>query len=53
LTSASTIAKELKTNYALQPMSQDEFIKILLEDQPFIAQIFWPQRVNINKRCWL
>ncbi|MGY3090376.1 hydroxyacylglutathione hydrolase [Hymenobacter sp. UYAg731] len=36
----STIAKELKTNYALQPMSQNEFIKVLLEDQPFVPKYF-------------
>ncbi|SNR82848.1 MULTISPECIES: MBL fold metallo-hydrolase [Hymenobacter] len=36
----STIGKELKTNYALQPMSQAEFIKVLLEDQPFMPKYF-------------
>ncbi|GAB2777597.1 glyoxylase-like metal-dependent hydrolase (beta-lactamase superfamily II) [Hymenobacter luteus] len=36
----STIGKELKTNYALQPMSQEEFIKVLLEDQPFMPKYF-------------
>ena len=36
----STIAKELATNYALQPMSEPEFIKILLEDQPFAPKYF-------------
>ena len=45
----STIAKELKTNYALQPMSQDEFIKILLEDQPFVPKYFGHD-VNLNKQ---
>ncbi|MDO7852577.1 MBL fold metallo-hydrolase [Hymenobacter convexus] len=44
----STIAKELKTNYALQPMSQDEFIKVLLEDQPFVPKYFGHD-VKINK----
>ncbi|RPD45311.1 MBL fold metallo-hydrolase [Hymenobacter sediminis] len=36
----STIGKELKTNYALQPMSEEEFIKVLLEDQPFMPKYF-------------
>ncbi|WP_233169157.1 MBL fold metallo-hydrolase [Hymenobacter sp. BT523] len=44
----STIAKELKTNYALQPMSQDEFIKVLLEDQPFVPKYFGHD-VKLNK----
>ncbi|MCC3153968.1 MBL fold metallo-hydrolase [Hymenobacter sp. BT770] len=45
----STIAKELKTNYALQPMSQDEFIKVLLEDQPFVPKYFGHD-VKLNKQ---
>lgn len=44
----STIAKELKTNYALQPMSQDEFIKVLLADQPFVPKYFGHD-VQLNK----
>jgi hydroxyacylglutathione hydrolase len=36
----STIAKELATNYALQPMTEQEFISVLLEDQPFIPKYF-------------
>ena len=36
----STIGKELKTNYALQPMCEEEFVKVLLEDQPFIPKYF-------------
>ncbi|WP_082685146.1 MBL fold metallo-hydrolase [Hymenobacter sedentarius] len=45
----STIAKELKTNYALQPMSQDEFVKVLLEDQPFVPKYFGHD-VKLNKQ---
>jgi len=45
----STIAKELKTNYALQPMSQAEFIKVLLEDQPFVPKYFGHD-VQLNKQ---
>ena len=36
----STIARELATNYALQPMSEVEFIRVLLEDQPFVPKYF-------------
>ena len=45
----STIAKELKTNYALQPMSQEEFLKVLLEDQPFVPKYFGHD-VKLNKQ---
>ncbi|WP_345238377.1 MBL fold metallo-hydrolase [Hymenobacter saemangeumensis] len=45
----STIAKELKTNYALQPMSQEEFIRVLLEDQPFVPKYFGHD-VKLNKQ---
>ncbi|MDQ2794337.1 MAG: MBL fold metallo-hydrolase, partial [Bacteroidota bacterium] len=45
----STIAKELKTNYALQPMSESEFIQVLLEDQPFVPKYFGHD-VQLNKQ---
>ena len=45
----STIAKELKTNYALQPMSEQEFIKVLLEDQPFVPKYFGHD-VQLNRQ---
>ena len=45
----STIAKELKTNYALQPMSEQEFIRVLLEDQPFVPKYFGHD-VQLNKQ---
>jgi hydroxyacylglutathione hydrolase len=45
----STIAKELATNYALQPMSEADFIKVLLEDQPFVPKYFGHD-VQLNKR---
>ncbi|WP_083325976.1 MBL fold metallo-hydrolase [Hymenobacter coccineus] len=44
----STIAKELATNYALQPMSEPEFVKVLLEDQPFVPKYFG-HGVRLNK----
>ncbi|RYY21273.1 MAG: MBL fold metallo-hydrolase [Cytophagaceae bacterium] len=45
----STIAKELATNYALQPMSEQEFIQVLLADQPFVPKYFGHD-VKLNKR---
>jgi hydroxyacylglutathione hydrolase len=45
----STIAKELATNYALQPMSEAEFIEVLLADQPFVPKYFGHD-VQLNKR---
>ncbi|WP_083322591.1 MBL fold metallo-hydrolase [Hymenobacter lapidarius] len=45
----STIARELKTNYALQPMSQEEFVKVLLEDQPFVPKYFGHD-VQLNRQ---
>ncbi|WP_022823878.1 MBL fold metallo-hydrolase [Hymenobacter norwichensis] len=45
----STIGKEVQTNYALQPMSQDEFVKVLLEDQPFMPKYFGHD-VVLNKQ---
>ncbi len=44
----STIAKELKTNYALQAMTQNEFVKVLLADQPFVPKYFG-HNVALNK----
>ena len=44
----STIAKELKTNYALQPMSEAEFVAVLLADQPFVPKYFGHD-VQLNK----
>ena len=37
---SSTIAEEKKTNWCLQPLLEDEFIKELLADQPFIPAYF-------------
>ncbi|WP_375417388.1 MBL fold metallo-hydrolase [uncultured Hymenobacter sp.] len=45
----STIGKELKTNYALQPMSEPEFIRILLQDQPFVPKYFGHD-VQLNRQ---
>ncbi|MFD2203004.1 MBL fold metallo-hydrolase [Shivajiella indica] len=44
----STIGAEKLTNYALQEMSEDEFVGLLLQDQPFIPKYF-PYDVGVNK----
>ncbi len=44
----SSIGRELRENYALQPMSEDEFVDALLEGQPFIPKYFG-FNVDINK----
>lgn len=44
----STIGQELLTNYALQDMSEEAFVELLLQDQPFIPQYF-PYNVELNK----
>ncbi|WP_291788279.1 MBL fold metallo-hydrolase [Cecembia sp.] len=45
---SSTIGQEKLTNYALQEMSEEEFVALLLKDQPFIPKYF-PFNVDINK----
>jgi glyoxylase-like metal-dependent hydrolase (beta-lactamase superfamily II)/rhodanese-related sulfurtransferase len=45
---SSTIGKQLQENYALREMSENEFVDILLEDQPFIPKYFGYD-VGINK----
>ena len=37
---SSTIGAEKTSNYALQPMSEADFVQVLLEDQPFIPKYF-------------
>jgi hydroxyacylglutathione hydrolase len=44
----STIGAEKLTNYALQEMTEEEFVALLLQDQPFIPKYF-PFDVGINK----
>lgn len=46
---SSTIGAEKMSNYALQQMSEDDFVKILTEDQPFIPKYFGYD-VNLNKQ---
>ncbi|MGY6522723.1 MAG: MBL fold metallo-hydrolase [Mongoliitalea sp.] len=45
---SSTIGQEKLTNYALQEMSEEAFVELLLQDQPFIPQYF-PYNVALNK----
>ena len=45
----TTIGREKKENYALQPMSEEEFIKTLLKDQSFIPKYFGYD-VELNRR---
>lgn len=45
----SNIGKELRTNYALQPMNENDFIKVLLENQPFVPKYFGYD-VEVNKK---
>ncbi|MBD1396445.1 MBL fold metallo-hydrolase [Pontibacter sp. JH31] len=47
--SSSTIGAEKKSNYALQEMSEDQFVKVLTEDQPFIPKYFGYD-VGLNKQ---
>lgn len=45
----STMGYEKKTNWSLQPMTEDEFVQTLLSDQPFIPAYF-PYNVEINRK---
>ena len=46
---SSTIGKEKATNWCLQAQTEDEFVKELLKDQPFIPAYF-PFNVALNKK---
>lgn len=46
---SSTIGAEKMSNYALRQMSEDEFVKVLTEDQPFIPKYFGYD-VDMNKQ---
>lgn len=45
---SDTLGNQRNENYALQPMSESEFIKLILENQPFIPKYF-SYDVLINK----
>ena len=46
---SSTIGAEKVSNWSLQKMSEEDFIKTLLADQPFIPKYF-PFDVGVNKK---
>jgi glyoxylase-like metal-dependent hydrolase (beta-lactamase superfamily II)/rhodanese-related sulfurtransferase len=45
----STIGKQKKENYALQPMSEEKFVETLLQDQPMIPKYFG-HSVELNRK---
>jgi rhodanese-related sulfurtransferase len=45
---SSTLGQQLIENYALQEMNEDEFVNVLLEDQPYIPKYFGFD-VDMNK----
>ena len=47
--SSSTIGKEKQTNWSLQETTEEEFVKDLLADQPFVPQYF-PFDVELNRK---
>ena len=47
--SSSTISKEKQTNWSLQETTEEEFVKNLLSDQPFVPQYF-PFDVELNRK---
>jgi hydroxyacylglutathione hydrolase len=46
---SSTIGAEKMTNWSLQKMSEEEFVKQLLSDQPFVPAYF-PYSVELNRK---
>jgi rhodanese-related sulfurtransferase len=46
---SSTIGREIAANYALREMAEDEFVDVLLADQPFIPKYFGYD-VSLNKK---
>lgn len=44
----STIGRETRENYALQPMEPDEFVTLILAEQPFVPKYF-AYNVAVNK----
>lgn len=47
--SSSTIGAEKESNWSLQPMSEEAFVKALTEDQPFVPNYF-SFDVELNKK---
>ncbi len=50
----STIGEQRKTNYALQPMSKDEFVKMIVANQPTAPKYFvYDKQVNVENHPML
>ena len=47
--SSSTIGEEKKTNWSLQDATEQEFVKNLLADQPFVP-LYFPFDVELNRK---
>ncbi len=47
--SSSTIEEEKKTNWSLQKNTEEEFMRILLADQPFVP-LYFPFDVDLNRK---
>ena len=45
---SSTIGEEKKSNWSLQPASEEAFVKNLLADQPFVP-LYFPYNVEVNR----
>ena len=45
----STLGEQRKFNYALQPMSKDEFIKLVATDEPEVPMYFPKSRHTISR----
>jgi hydroxyacylglutathione hydrolase len=45
----STIGEQRQTNYALKPMSEDEFVAVVTEGQP-VAPLYFPYAADANRR---
>ena len=47
---SSTIAEEKEINWSLQDATEEEFVKNLLADQPFVP-LYFPFDVELNRKC--
>jgi Zn-dependent hydrolases, including glyoxylases len=45
----STIGREIRENYAFQPMTEEAFVALILDQLPFVPKYF-PYDVKLNKR---
>lgn len=46
----STIGEQRRTNYALQPMSEDDFVRMVTEGQP-VAPLYFPYSAHRNREA--